>query len=162
MESSSEVDKLLPALLKARKEIKPAKKGARNEFDKYNYATQEHWHEAVMPALLANDLLLSISTVEVLNLEVRQTKKGDAKYAVQVTCAARLWHVSGQWVEIMGAGHGEDRADKGVYKAMTGAAKYLYAQLFALPTTDDPEKDSDGRSAAPKASTPDESVEDLL
>lgn len=152
----------MPALLKARKDIKPTKKEARNEFDKYNYATQEHWHAAVMPALLANDLLLSISTVGVTNLDVRQTKKGDPKYAVQVTCSARLWHVSGQWIEVMGAGHGEDRGDKGVYKAMTGAAKYLYAQLFALPTTDDPEKDMDRRGDTPEASEPDQSAEDLL
>jgi hypothetical protein len=160
------VDKLIPALLKARKAIKPAKKGSRNEFDKYNYATQEDWHNAVMPSLLENGLVLSLSTIAVENLESRPTKKGGTEYVVQVRCAARLWHVSGQWIEVQGAGHGQDRADKGIYQAMTGAAKYLYAQLFALPTVEDPEKfhktGDEGGASAPKASTPDQSVEDLL
>ena len=168
--SSESVDKLLPALLAARKEITPVGKGGYNKFDKYAYAKLEDWHSAVMPALLANDLLLTVSTTGVLNLDSRITKNGGTEYLVEVECSARLWHVSGQWIEVHGVGHGQDRADKGVYKALTGCAKYLYAQLFALPTTDDPEGDhtvgqSEGRSEGPKASAPDKSteqIEDLL
>jgi hypothetical protein len=153
----------MPALLKARKQLKPAKKGGTNTFDKYNYATLEDWHAAVMPALLDNGLILSLSTVSVENLEPRPTKKGGTEYAAQVVCEARLWHTSGQWLQVTGAGHGQDRADKGLYKAMTGAAKYIYAQMFALPTTDDPEADNTvGQTAAPRASTPDSNVEELI
>jgi len=35
---------------------------------------------------------------------------------------------------------GQDRGDKAIYQAMTGAKKYGYAMLFSLPTTDDPEQ----------------------
>jgi hypothetical protein len=162
MNQSESIDKLLPALLAARRAIAPAKKGGHNDFDKYAYATHEDWHAAVMPRLLKNGLLLSVSTVSVENLPDRTTKKGGTEYPVQVLCAARLWHESGQWIEVQGPGQGQDRADKGIYKALTGAAKYLYAQLFALPTTDDPEADTSvGQGEGPKASTPDKPTADV-
>ena len=153
----------------ARQAIAPAQKGGRNEYDKYSYAKLEDWHRAVMPALLENGLVLSISSEEIRNLEPRTTKKGSTEHVVEVVCKARLYHTSGQWLEIGGVGQGQDRADKAVYKALTGCAKYLYAQMFALPTTDDPESDEtvggvSGASAAPpRASKPDTStLEDLI
>ena len=162
MNQSDSVDKLVPALLAARKAITPAKKGGRNDYDKYAYATHEDWHAAVMPHLLENGLLLSLSTVAVENLPDRTTKKGGTEYVVQVVCAARLWHSSGQWIEVQGPGQGQDRGDKGIYKAITGAAKYIYAQLFALPTTDDPEADTAvGQTEGPKASQPDQPKKDV-
>ena len=169
MQQSDQLEQLLPALLAARQTITPAHKGGRNDYDKYSYATLEDWHNAVMPALLENKLVLSISTVAIRNLEPRTTKKGGTEYSVEVECKARLWHTSGQWIEVGGVGHGQDRADKGIYKALTGCAKYLYAQLFALPTTDDPEGDekvgetAGPASAPPKASDPNTTeVEDLI
>ncbi len=142
MITSETTDKILPAFLAARKAIKPASKGGTNQFHRYDYAKEEDWHAAVMPALLDNDLLLSFSVTEVKNLETRKTKKGDTEYVVQVTGVARLMHISGQWLQITGVGQGQDPGDKAAYKAMTGLKKYLYALLFALPTTDDPEKDT--------------------
>ena len=169
MESSPSVDKLLPALLLARKAIAPAQKGGRNEYDKYSYAKLEDWHRAVMPALLDNGLVLSISSEDIRNLEPRKTKADKNEYVVEVVCKARLWHISGQWIEVGGVGQGQDRADKAAYKALTGCAKYLYAQMFALPTTDDPEGDetvggaSGASTAPPKASKPDTAnLEDLI
>ncbi len=141
MDTSETTDKILPALLAARKSIKPAGKGGTNQFHRYDYAKEEDWHTAVMPSLLANDLLLSFSVSNVINLDNRLTKKKDTEYAVQVDGVARLMHISGQWIEIAGVGQGQDAADKAAYKAMTGLKKYLYALMFALPTTDDPEKD---------------------
>lgn len=41
-------------------------------------------------------------------------------------------------------GYGQDKGDKGIYKAATGAEKYFFLKTFLLPTDDDPEKDSKG------------------
>jgi hypothetical protein len=38
-------------------------------------------------------------------------------------------------------GEGADSADKGAYKAMTGARKYAFRLLFNIPTGDDAERD---------------------
>lgn len=39
------------------------------------------------------------------------------------------------------AGQGSDATDKGVYKAITGAIKYIFMKTFLIPTGDDPEND---------------------
>ncbi len=39
------------------------------------------------------------------------------------------------------AGQGSDSTDKGVYKAITGAVKYIFMKTFLIPTGDDPERD---------------------
>lgn len=148
MKTSEQIDKLMPALCNARKAIRPAGKSGENKYDKYDYATELDWHAAVVPALLAERIVLSMSCDQVENLPDRTTKNGGTEHCVQVLGSARVTHESGQWLEVNGAGQGQDRADKAVYKATTGLKKYLYALLFALPTTDDPERDeSVGRDA---------------
>lgn len=37
-------------------------------------------------------------------------------------------------------GLGQDKGDKSIYKALTGAYKYMQRQVFAIPTGDDPDK----------------------
>ncbi len=140
--TSETIDKLMPELLAARRDIKPAEKGGKNAYDDYTYAKEADWHSAVMPSLLEHDLFLAFSVAETINLEPRTTKNGGIEYAVQVNGSARITHGSGQWFQVDGVGQGQERSDKGAYQAMTGLKKYLYALLFALPTTDDPEKDN--------------------
>ena len=36
-------------------------------------------------------------------------------------------------------GTGGDQTDKGMYKAITGAIKYIFIKHFLIPTQDDPE-----------------------
>jgi len=140
MNKSDTTSTIIPALIKARGAIKPAAKSGKNTFDRYDYATELDWHDAVMPALLTNGLTLSFSICETLNLADRTTKNGGTEHAVEVHGTATLMHESGEWIEVGVSGQGQDRADKAVYKAMTGAKKYGYACLFALPTSDDPER----------------------
>jgi hypothetical protein len=51
------------------------------------------------------------------------------------------------------AGQGSDATDKGVYKAITGAVKYIFMKTFLIPTGDDPERDTK-RPAARASTTP--------
>lgn len=152
MKTSEQTDKILPALITARKSIHPAGKSAENKFDRYAYANEEDWHKAVMPSLLANGLCMSCAVDEVVRLEDRTTKNDGTQRCVEVRGHARLHHESGQWMEVTGAGEGHDRGDKAIYIAITGMKKYLYAMMFALPTTDDPEKD-DAPPPPPKPKT---------
>jgi hypothetical protein len=137
MKTSDQTDKLIPALLAARKAMSPAHKGQRNDHFKYTYANEEAWHDAVQPALQANDLLLTFS--------VESWQR--AGNLTSVTGLARVTHVSGQWIEVRGVAEGEDKADKAAFKAQTGLKKYLYALAFGLPTTDDPEDDGKPKRA---------------
>jgi hypothetical protein len=49
---------------------------------------------------------------------------------------------SGDFIEGVAAGQGTDTGDKGVYKAITGAIKYIFMKTFLIPTGDDPENDT--------------------
>lgn len=57
---------------------------------------------------------------------------------------------SGEYISGEAAGQGTDSGDKGVYKAVTGAIKYIYMKTFLIPTGDDPEDDSKGRTKTRK------------
>lgn len=46
-------------------------------------------------------------------------------------------------------GDGQDTADKGVYKAYTGAEKYFLMKLFLVATGDDPEQDNEAQQHQP-------------
>lgn len=141
MQTSEQTEKLMQALINARSKIRPAGKSGENKYDKYDYATELDWHAAVVPALLAERIILTMSCDHVEPMPDRTTKNGGIEHCVQVRGSARVTHESGQWLEVNGVGQGQDRADKAAYKATTGLKKYLYALLFALPTTDDPERD---------------------
>lgn len=136
MLTSEKTDLLLPALLVARSHMQPAGKDKRNEHFRYDYATEQSWHDAVQPALLDRDLLLTFSITGSERVGNLTTVRG----------TARVTHASGQWLEVGGVGEGMDNADKAAYKAMTGFKKYCYALCFALPTTDDAEDDSHDRA----------------
>ncbi len=49
---------------------------------------------------------------------------------------------SGESIAGVAAGQGTDPSDKGVYKAITGAIKYVFMKTFLIPTGDDPENDT--------------------
>jgi hypothetical protein len=65
-----------------------------------------------------------------------------------VKVAVRILHESGEWVEASAWGEGQDRGDKAVYKAITGARKYGVASALGLATTDDPEDDGGEENGA--------------
>ena len=116
-------------------------KNAKNEFHGYKYASEANLLETLRPALIENGLVLIPSVNNVSPVDVH----GNTLVTVEYTLA----HVSGEiWPDkITAIGCGNDMAksgkvgDKGVYKAITGANKYLLFKLFQIETGDDPEKD---------------------
>lgn len=123
-------------------------KNAKNEFHGYKYASEANLLETLRPALIENGLVLIPSVNNVSPIDVH----GNTLVTVEYTLA----HVSGEiWPDkITAIGCGNDMAksgkvgDKGVYKAITGANKYLLFKLFQIETGDDPEKDE---AASPPA-----------
>jgi hypothetical protein len=153
--TSPDVDKIAPALVAVQAAIRAAGKSGENLYDKYKYAKLEDYLHVARPLLAQHGLSVIISINRVERLADRQTVKGGVERAVEVQLLARLSHSSGQFIEIFGVGEGQDRADKAVYKAITGGKKYLLAGLLAIPTTDDPEADETvGETPPPKKPSP--------
>lgn len=141
MKTSDTIDKLAPALAKAQASFRPVGKSGENKFDRYAYATLEDYVRAVSSKLAEHGFSVLTSVEEVTRLEDRATQKGGREHAAQIRLVLRLVHESGQWIEGEAFGEGQDRADKSIYKAITGARKYALASMLGLATTDDPEAD---------------------
>jgi len=113
------------------------KKG-KNTFHGYKYAGEADLLEVLRPAMIEAGLMLIPSQEEVQPI--------DSHGNTLVKVAYTLAHKDGEvWPEkIIAYGCGNDRnkngvGDKGLYKALTGANKYLLFKLFQIETGDDPE-----------------------
>lgn len=134
-------EQVAAALVAAQAEASAVFKSRKNTAQHYNYAGLEDFVETARPILSAHGLALTFSVINAVPMDARTTKGGGVQYAVLVNLEATLYHQSGQSLRFAGAGEGQDSGDKAVYKAITGARKYLIAQVLNLTTTDDPEAD---------------------
>jgi hypothetical protein len=123
-------------------EVSRIPKDGFNDFHKYSYVTEAALVEAVRAKLAEKNVALipSLTSTEERPYE---TEKG--KHSVVTTAHVAFTFVDGdtgamfksEW-----AGQGDDPADKGLYKAYTGALKYFLMKTFLIPTGDDPEADT--------------------
>jgi len=109
-------------------------KRGRNEFHKYDYVMEPDLVEAVRQKLAERHVFL-LSSVEELRREDTLT---EAK--VKFTF---LDGDTGESLSFYYVGQGDDKGDKGAYKAYTGALKYAIMKNFLVPTGDDPEADTE-------------------
>jgi hypothetical protein len=144
---SEKITELAAAMAEAQAEFRAVGKSGENTYDRYSYANLDDYVRTVRPVLAKHGLSVMTGVSEVVALEDRTTSKGGKEHAVRVKLGVLITHKSGEWVEAEAWGEGQDRADKSVYKAITGARKYALASVFGLATSDDPEADEQvGRS----------------
>lgn len=133
MRTSTEVNKIFPALLKVKAELGSVTKNTTNTFFKSNYADLNSYLEEVEPLLEKNGLLLlqPINSSEILNKDTVQSIIIDA--------------TSGQYVlsEMTVVAKENDMQKLG--SAVTYARRYTLGSLLGMKAEDD-----DGNSAAGK------------
>ncbi len=137
---------ILMALNAVMQEAGYVQKTGENDFHGYRYATEADVLERLRPAMVKHGLILIPSVQQVSAID----SNGNTTVSVHYTLA----HVSGAvWpTSIVAAGCGNDRSknggfgDKGLYKALTGANKYLLFKLFQIETGDDPEQSEGDRN----------------
>ena len=120
-------------------------KTGENTFHGYRYASEADVLERLRPAMVKHGLILIPSVQQVSSIDTH----GNTTVSVHYTLA----HVSGAiWPQpIIAAGCGNDRSksgtfgDKGLYKALTGANKYMLFKLFQIETGNDPEESQGDR-----------------
>lgn len=137
------IDLVSAALVAAQAEFRNVPKSGYNRQGNYHYATAEDWLDMGREILAKHDLAILTSTVGALTLESREARSGGTWFRVRVKMEGRLLHASGQWLPLVAYGDGEDPTDKAIYKAQTGAFKYLIRGIFNVATSDDPERDDD-------------------
>lgn len=113
-------------------ELKPVSKDGVNSFHNYKYVSDAQIIESIRGFLVKHGLCVIPNQVSV--------KREDTLSIVEVDYT--LYDVdSGESMVIKAFGYGQDKGDKGLYKSLTGAEKYLFMKTFLIPTFDDPENE---------------------
>ena len=133
--------KITAALHQVMQEVSYVQKTGENKFHKYRYAGEADLLEKLRPAMLKAGLLLLPSA----NIATTD-EHGNTYVSVEYTLAHKDGDVWPTTIKAVGCGGDVSKdgrvGDKGVYKALTGANKYLLFKLFQIETGDDPEDDS--------------------
>lgn len=113
--------------------VSRVKKSGYNSFHKYEYVTESDLTESIRSILLESGLAFFSSVLE-------ESREGEfTKVKMEFTLADTE---TGEVLKSVYFGEGQDKGDKGLYKAYTGAVKYFLMKTFLIPTGDDPEGDS--------------------
>ena len=136
------------------------KKGYNDHFN-YKFVREADLVEAVRSKLAAQNIMItsSVDKTEVVDM-TKVTKQGEVVQnrvgLLYVTYTFRDGE-SGETIQVQGIGEIEQDGGKGIYKAITGAMKYMLMKNFLIDTGDDPEMEKKPKgeakqqSAAPSA-----------
>lgn len=132
---------ILQKLYNIMSECGTIEKDATNTFHRYKYTSEFAIKSTLHPLLIKHGVLFQLSTgVPIVN--EYKNLKGELKLVTHIPCSYTFHDVqSGEKLEGNFVGTGEDSGDKGTYKAITGAIKYILTSTFLIPTGDDPEED---------------------
>lgn len=127
-------------LAEVMKAVERIPKNGRNEFHKYDYATEADIVSAIRGELAQRNVMLIPGITGRSREPVGE--KGSVLTHLDMTFTF-FDGDSGEEITRPWLGAGTDKEDKGAYKAMTGGEKYFLLKTFLIPTGDDPEDDGD-------------------
>ena len=130
--------KITKALHEIMSKVGYVQKKDKNEFHGYKYAGEAALLEVLRPAMLEAGLLLLPSGEYCSEVD----EYGNTRVAIDYTLAHKDGEVWPEKLRAFGCGNDKNKngvGDKGIYKAITGANKYLLFKLFQIETGDDPE-----------------------
>lgn len=132
---------VIKKLHEVQKEVTRLAKEGRNDAQGYSYLQESQIAETFKDLFEKNGLFFTYSSsID----EVRPSPSGK-QLVTDVTIHYQFVDVeTGEYIDGFVAGQGSDATDKGVYKGITGAVKYIFMKTFLIPTGDDPENDSRG------------------
>jgi len=142
------IAKLTTKLVAILSKCKAVKKSGMNKSQGYQYATEADILEVVRDQLVTNKIFVfsSANTKEIIKMDKIDyktgNKTGDNILAVVNSEHAFVDGETGARIIVSGTGTGWDMTDKGVFKAITGLNKYMFAKNFMIESEDDPERDN--------------------
>lgn len=139
------------------REIGYVQKGGTNKAQSYKYASAEQVLKKANEALFSRGVSVS-SSAEIVYFNVEKYERTNdygTKTLFRTDAAVHLsltFHLGGETRTVEGVGSATDTGDKAVFKANTGALKYVLANAFLISWGDDPEADEsvDKEAAPPK------------
>lgn len=141
--------KLLTAkLVKIAKELGVIPKTGWNKHFKYAFLKEKDLGEALQVQLDKANVFTFVAS-EILRrdrIDYTKTYQNNSEEKFKLLTDVRVEVMfsdgdSGEWIIVPGEGTGEDNSDKGTYKGITGALKYILMKSFLVSTGDDPENE---------------------
>jgi hypothetical protein len=126
-------------------EVESVAKRGHNDHFGYDFATEADVSAAIRGGLAKRKIMLLPSITDIQDQVI--TTKGNQGEKTKIITTVRMVFTfidgeSGEREDRPWAGRGEDAADKGLAKAITGGNKYFCLKAFQIPTGDDPERES--------------------
>jgi hypothetical protein len=135
---------LVQKLIWIMSQVERIPKNGENKFHKYKYALESDVKDACRKYMADAGVLMTfaVNGTEQIRDDI-----------VRVFSTIKFYDAeTSEYIEFDMAGDGQDKNDKGIYKAITGSTKYALMSTFLIPTGDDPEKDSEKNPEKKKAS----------
>lgn len=135
--------KFLAKLAKVLGQIHRVPKRGRNDYQKYEYATEADILAAVRGPLADNGLALFCYMADKQQVPWNLGQGKPPQFKTTVTLIFSLCDTeTGHGIVLPFQGEGIDNLDKGLPKAITAATKYFLKTTFLIATGDDPEADT--------------------
>ena len=147
MENKTNILKKLHAIMS---EVSFIEKDKKNDFHGYAYASEQAIKQTIHPLLVKHGVLFTIAVDNTSQhaLTVTTQKGQSTSNLTEARIDYHFYDVeSGEVLSGTFVGMGEDKGDKGLYKAITGAIKYILTSTFLIPTGDDPENEKPAKKA---------------
>jgi hypothetical protein len=130
-------------------EVEGLHKDGTNEFHRYKFASAENVFGALRGPLASRGVLLLPAITAVRERDFKTLRGKDSTLTTIDLLMTFRDAATGEEIICSWAGAGDDPADKGLYKAMTGGVRTYLRDTFLLPQGDDPELDrrTDERAA---------------
>lgn len=121
----------------------------------YKYVKESDLKRKIGASLVKHGVVFVPGNAQVWNAEFTRPgkdNKPDRRESITTVLLSFrfLDTVSGEYVQGQMPGQGVDGGDKGVYKAITGAIKYILTSTFLIETGDDPENEPEPPKEEPK------------
>lgn len=132
---------IVQKLAKIMEAVERVPKRGRNEFHKYDYATESD----IVAAIRSEFTKHSIMLIPAVTGGTISPVGDKGVFLTSLDMVFTFYDGSdGTSLAFQWKGYGTDKEDKGGYKAMTGGLKYFLLKTFLMPTGDDPEQDAQG------------------
>ena len=153
--------KILSKLHSIQSEIEKMEKDGKNQHQNYAYLSETQI-TIKMKSLLDKHKVVFLYGSQITDVQTWENAKGVKQFLTTVQVSYEFVDVeSGERITSSAVGQGADTGDKGVYKAITGAIKYIYMKTFNIPTGDDPEKDTDSYAPVKSAKAVKPVIDDI-
>jgi hypothetical protein len=143
-----EQGKILNKLLDIQSKISAVEKEGYNEHGNYNFISDQQLTPMIKTLLEKHNVKFSPNSVDMIDARVNP-KGNQLVYAVRVSYSFTDIDSGESYYGTM-VGTGGDMTDKGIYKAITGAIKYIFIKHFLIPTQDDPENEKKAKGKGTK------------